>query len=163
MYTCPFDNIPTGAVADTYKTIAIIQVADTAGSRIRATKVVAGPADDTPADKTIGLRIMRVADVSAGSAGGGGTTIAAGSVPKKDAAAPDSPASLRIGPTSEPSTFEANPLWLGAMNDRGGIIDVWSEDSDKPHATQDQLLALQGAPRTAAAVRISGSIEFELY
>jgi hypothetical protein len=155
-FVVPFDNVATGAAADTYKTMAAIRVADTAGHRVRLRALHVGPADDAPVDKCLAIKISRVADVSAGGAG----TSTAVTPAKKDVASTAALASAGKNYTVEPTTYETEALWQGAINSRGAISMVWSAD-DAPVVGQDALVGVLMAPRDAAAVTVSGSLEFE--
>lgn len=160
-YSIPFKGT-TGASAGTYKTMAAVNVPNTAGLRIRVRAVSIGPADTAPNDRNWSVALYRVASVSSGSAGTPGTSIAAASIPKKDTSGPDSIAGGGTIYSAEPSTFEGNPLWQDDCNDRGGIIKEWDQNG-APKAIANQLMALRVAPRTANAAEISGTMEFEVY
>ena len=158
-YSIPFDDIPTGAVADGYKTIAAIVVPNTAGARVRLTAVEVGPADDTPADRNLAVKIARVAAITSGTPGTAGTTIAAGSVPKKETRSRDSLCSGKLNYSAEPTTYETYPVFQLAVNDRGLFVKEFGDDG--PVFELDQLCGLLAAPRAAAASRVSGTLEFE--
>ena len=160
-YTLEFDDIATGAVANTYKTLASLLVADTAGHRCRLRALTVGPADDSPPDVNIGLQLNRVSDISAGSAGTS-TAVSGANMAKRDPGSLDSIVTGGIDHSAEPTTYDTEPVWAGAINARGAIVKEWGE-AEAPIATQDMLLGLLVAPRTAAAVRCSGSLEFESY
>jgi len=160
-YSLTFDDVATGTVADTFTTFAAIIVADTAGHRCRLRSLCIGPSDDAPADLNVGIKLARIADVSGGSAGTG-TAVTTANMGKID---PGTPASLMSGKrdfTAEPTAYETEPLFAMGMNARGGLIKEWSEDG-APVVTQDQLLGLLACPRTTTAVKLSGSLEFEIY
>lgn len=163
IYRLPFDDIVTGAVADTFKTLAAILVADTAGHRVRLRNLIVGFAQDTPPDVPVALKIGRIADASAGTAGTAGNTVSTANMPKVD---PGSIACLMTGPRAysvEPTAYETEPLWSDDLNAHNGIIMPWPDPDERPRATQDMLIALLAAPRTAVAVAVSGTLEFEMY
>jgi len=161
-YALPFENISTSASASTYKTLAALLLADTAGLRIRL-RSLAIAAAATPTDATLAVQLKRVADVSAGGAGTPNATITTANIPKADANQANSPAS---GGTDyltggvEPSTYETNALFQMEFNSRGGLIKEWPP-SEGPMLNADQLLGLLVTNRAAAAVAVSGTLEFE--
>ena len=160
-YSYEFDDIPTGPTADLLKTFMQIIVADTAGLRCRIRSVALGPADNTASDENVVVKLKRINDVSAGGAGTAGTTISVANVIKKDRLIGDSPASVKLNYSSEPTTYEASG-WTIGVNGRGGFIKEWSEE-DAPVIGQDQAIGLLVAPRSTIAVRLSGSIEWESF
>lgn len=159
-YKMPFSDIATGAVADTFTTMATVVSADTTGYRYRVRSIEVGPADDTPSDANVAIRLERVADVSAGSAGSSADTVSAANMPKVDPSSRDSVMTGARAHSVEPSTFETEPLFQLDINVRGGFIKEWALE-DAPIAGQDMLIALRAAPRAGSAVRVSGAIEFE--
>ena len=58
--------------------------------------------------------------------------------------------------------YETEPLWKGEINAHGGAIKFWSEE-DAPEIGLDALLGLLAAPRTAAAVKLSGTLTYETW
>lgn len=163
LYTVPFDDVATGAVADTYKTMATIIVPDTtAGHRVRLRKLWLGPADNAPADLNLAIEIARIADFSVGTAGTAGTTITSTNMPKIDPGSVDAIFSAKIDYTAEPTAYEANPVWQGAMNIRAAMSEAFGED-EAPVAIRDQVLGILAAPRTAQAIRISGHALVEVF
>jgi len=158
-YTLPFTDVPTGAVADTAKTLAALIAADTAGYRCRLRKLVVGPADDAPADLNVALQIKRVDDVSAG---GAGTANSNPTPMPKDSLSRAAVITTGVDYVTggvEPTTY-GNTMWQIDINRRNSVIVEWPVD-DAPTINRDQLLGLLGAPRTAAAARLSGTLEFE--
>ena len=158
-FSLPFNDIPSGASADTFKTMATLIVADTAGHRIRVTSISVGPSDDAPADRNVAIHLKRIADRSAGTAGTAGTSIAAASIPKKETASRDTIVTAGLNYSVEPTTYETYPVFEMEINDRGGFIKEFGDDG--PVFERDQMCSLLAAPRAAAASRISGCIEFE--
>ncbi|MEK6798959.1 MAG: hypothetical protein AABZ12_08355 [Planctomycetota bacterium] len=159
-YTLPFDDVSTGAVADTYKTIAALIVANTAGHRCRVRKISVGFSDNAPADRNVGLRLQRIASLA--TAGTPGSTLSGANMPKKDTGSIDSLVTGARNYSVEPTTFETEPLWEMDINDRSGLVMEWGEE-EAPRAIQNQYLCVRAAPRAAAASALSGTIEFELY
>lgn len=155
-FSVPFSNVATGAVADTFTTIAGLLAADTAGYRCRLRSIQVGPGDDAPADLNVALRINRVNDVSGGGAG----TATAVTPQPKDSECRAAVIAGKHTYTVEPTTYETVPIWDCDMNRRNTIIKEWAAD-DAPVINRDQLLGLQAAPRTAAAATLSGTLEFE--
>jgi len=158
-YAVHFTDVPSGAVADTFKTIAALIAADTAGYRCRLRSLQVGPADDAPADLNVALQLQRVDDVSAGGAGTANSNPTP--VPKDSLAraAVISAGEDYVTGGVEPTTY-GNPLWQIDINRRNSVIKEWGVE-DAPVINRDQLLGLLAAPRTAAAVRLSGALEFE--
>lgn len=163
IYPVTWDDVATGAVADTYKTVASIIVPDTAGVRARIRSIRIASSDDTPTDKPVRVRIIRIADVSNGTAGTAATSISAANIPKLDPAGPVATFSAKLDYSVEPTTFETDALWQDAFNDRGGIDKTFCEEDARPSGIADQLLAVQVAPSTAAAIKTSGGINVEVY
>ncbi len=155
-FSAPFDNVASGAVADTYKTLAALVAADTAGYRCRLRSLTVGPADDAPADLNVSLKINRVDDVSAG---GAGTATAVTPAPK-DSLSRAAVITAGKAHSAEPTTYNTVPLWECEINLRNSLIKEWGAD-DAPVINRDQLLGLLVAPRTAAAATLSGVLEFE--
>lgn len=149
------DNVATGAVADTYKTLLAIVAANTAGYRARLLKLVVGPADDAPADLNVSLQLKRVDAVSGG---GAGTATAVTPVPM-DSLSRAAVITSGKNHTVEPTTY-GNPVWQGDMHCYNSLIQEWAPE-DAPVINKDQLLGLLAAPRTAAARTLSVWMEFE--
>lgn len=160
-YSLIFNDLPTGVVADVFTTLASLIVADTTGHRLRVRSLSIGPADDTPPDVNVAVQLARIADVSAGTAGTK-TAVTTGNMAKKDPSNVDSIVSGGRAYSVEPTTYETEPLYQEDINAHGGFIKEWGVD-DAPVAGQDMLIAVIAAPRTAAAVRLSGTIEFETF
>lgn len=164
-FSLPFNDIASGASINTFKTLVALLAADTAGLRIRLRSLSIGVSEDTPLDLAVGLQLTRVADISAGGAGTSDTTVATSAIAKKDAESADSPVSGKVDFVTsgvEPTTYESEPLWAIDFNRRGGVIKEWDAEN-APVIHRDQLLGLLVAPRTAAAVRLSGVLEFETF
>ena len=158
-FSLPFNDIATGAVADTFKTMAAIIVANTAGHRVRVTSLCCGPSDDAPGDRNIAIQLKRIASIAAGTAGTAGTTLTSAQVPKKETASRDTIVTAKLDYSVAPTTYETYPVFEMEFNDRGGFIKEFGDDG--PVFEKDQLCGILASPRTAAAVRISGNIEFE--
>ncbi len=161
MYKYEFDDLATGTVADTLKTMAQVLVADTIGLRVRIRSVSIGPADNAASDENIVVKCKRINDVSAGSAGTAAATVATTAVVKGDTLQPDSPASFKTDYSVEPTTYEPSSYTMAA-NGRGGFIKEWAPE-DAPVVGRDQAFGVLVAPRSTTAVRVSGCIEFESF
>lgn len=165
-YSFGFSSVvPGAAVADTYRTIAAIRLpANTPpiGVRARITQISLGFAQDAPADIPIGVKLVRIADVSAGGAGTPGLS---GTLTMKDPASLQNNFGITAGLnyTAEPTAYETGPLWAIDINDRNAVIKEWIMDDEKPKVIEDQIIGLLVAPRTSTVVEVSGCIEFELY
>lgn len=155
-YSVPFTDLATGTVANTFFTAASVVVAATLGHRARLRSLSVGPSDDAPADQNLALKISRIADLSAGTAG---TTTAQTPNPALSSS-PAAQAGGNVNYTAEPTAYESVPLWAIDINTRGSVIMQWSAD-DAPIAAQDQVLALLAAPRSTTAIRFSGCLVFE--
>jgi len=163
VYSIPFENVTTSAVAGTAETVAAVIVPAVAGSRVRILSVNVGPADATPQDQSFEVTLNRVDDVSAGGSGTAPTTIAAGSVPKFDSASAASPASGKTGLfTVEPTVYLTNRLWGSGLNNRAALIKEWVTN-EAPVIGFDQLAGILITPRSANAVVVSGTIVFESF
>lgn len=160
-YKFDFDDVASGAVADTYTTLAALIAADTAGYRARVLSITIGPSDNAPVDKNVAVKLSRIADVSAGGVGTR-TAVAGSAVSKADTESVDSTISAGHTYTAEPTTYEGRAVWQGAFNARGGIIKHWDKE-DAPVIQRDQLIGLLVAPRDAAALTLSGTIEYETF
>jgi hypothetical protein len=158
-YSLPFNNISTGAVADTFKSIAALIVANTVGHRARIRKLTVGFADDAPADRNVSIRLHRTNNATAGTAG---STITTAAMPKKDSNSIDSLMSAGLNYSAEPTTFETHPVWQDELNDRNGLVVEWDEEQ-APKVTQNQTMGFTAAPRAAFASILSGTVEFEIY
>jgi len=158
-YTLTFTDVPTGVVADTFKTIAAIIAANTTGHRARIRSLQVGPADDAPADLQCAMRLERTNNATAGTPG---SSVTAANIAKKDTGALDCLMTGGRNYSAEPTTFETEAQWQLDFNARGGFVKEWEADM-APKFGPNQTLCVRAAPRTTTAVRISGSIEFELY
>lgn len=161
-WTIPFNNVSTGNNADTADTMVSAIVPDTAGSRIRVRAISIGAATDSPTDVPFGVKLQRIADVSAGAAGTAGSSITAANIPKHDSLQADAPCSAGIAYTAEPTTYETHALWQTEMNARDSLIKEWLPD-EAPVASRDQLMGLLVTPRTAVALIVSGSMTVESF
>lgn len=159
-YAVNCDDVATGAVADTFKTLLAIIAADTAGYRARLLKLIVGPSDDTPQDLNVALRLNRVDDVSAGGAGTANSNPTPRPIDSLSRAAVITAGEDYITGGAEPTTYGTVPIWQAEMNRRNTLIQEWVPD-EAPVINRDQLLGLLAAPRTAAAARLSVSFEFE--
>jgi len=154
-----WNNVASGASADTYLTVAsVIAAAGTSYmGRIRAINV--GPADDAPADLNISIKMSRIADVSAGGAGTK-TAISAANMPRAISYTADGILTGGHTYSVEPTAYETYPIFVTDMNLRGGFFKEWGID-DAPWIMNDQLIGVLIAPRTAAAATTSGTITYE--
>jgi len=159
-FVLPIQNLDTGAVADTYVTLAALIAADTAGHRCRLRAICVGPSDDAPDDKNCSVQVIRIADVSAGTAGTK-TNVTAAAMPRPDSGQRDGVITGGLDYTVEPTTYETYPLWQMDFNIRSGFLKEWPDVDAAPQISRDQLLGFRFAPRAAAAVTVSGTIEFE--
>jgi len=158
-YKATFQDWETSAVADDYETAISIIVADTAGHRVRLRSLQVGQSDDSPTDENYSVRITRADRTGDGTAG---STIAAANVPKVDPSSLDCIATVGLAYTVEPSTLDTEESWAIECNSRGGFIKEWEPDM-AIIANQDTILCVQIAPRAAAAIQLSGTIEFETF
>lgn len=133
-YKLPFlESIGAGS---TVKTLVGLTVPDVVGNRFRLRRISMGGAD-SPFDTSVRIRVQRILDLSAGSAGS-----ATAKTPSK--VDPGSVASIVTGTvnyTAEPTTYEANEVWASGVNHRGTIISGWDE-LDAPVFLQDQFCGI---------------------
>jgi len=160
LYTVPFDDVRLSTSADAYKTLVALILAASSGYRIRLRELGIGPADDSPQDESIVVDIARIASVSGGSAGTAATTIAVGSVAKRDLDMEESPASAKIDYSVEPTTYETYSLFTVGLNQRGTIVVPFDAFS-APMIREDQHLALRAACRDTVGPYVSGYLAFE--
>ena len=158
-YSLTFNDVATGAAADTFKTLAALIAADTAGHRCRLRALNVGPADDGPSDLNVELKIARIADVSAGGAGTT-TAVTAANMGRPESVQRDGVITGGRNYTVEPTAYETEPLWTHGMNIRGGFFKEWGVE-EAPVLETDQILGLLAAPRSAAAIRLSGTLIYE--
>lgn len=156
-YKVVASDVVSGAVADTFKTLMALIVANTAGHRLRLRSLSVGPSDDTPLDLPVAVRVNRTNNAAAGTVGSSQTTA---QVAKTDPDSRDALSTVGLSYSAEPTTYEAYPQFQMDFNLRGGFIKEWSAE-DAPRAKQNQTLGILVAPRTAAAVRVTISAEFE--
>lgn len=158
-YILDFAGLATGAVADTYKTLASLIAADTLGHRVKLRKLTIMPASANPVDENCAVQLKRIADVSAGTPGTK-TAVSAASISKFDPETIDSLVSGGINYTVEPTTYETRALWQASFNMRAGLVKAWPED-EAPKICRDQLLGLLAAPEDNSALDLNGSLEFD--
>ncbi len=162
-FSLPFEALGTGAVLDVYTTMAAVIVDDTQGHRIRVRGIHVYPADPNPLDHNIGVHLDRIADISAGSAGTLGDTVAKADMPHHDPGSVDSLVLGRRNYSVEPTVFETESLFVGGFHMRGGLINERFDDDEKYVCTRDMLIALRCAPRASVIMTVSGVILFEVY
>jgi hypothetical protein len=63
---------------------------------------------------------------------------------------------------AEPTAYATYPPFTLGVHTQGGFIKEWDEDS-APALDGGNVLGILIAPRAAAAVRVSGTMEFETY
>lgn len=166
-YSIPF-KVTSGASAGTYKTVAALPIPNTAGLRLRVRSLTIGPADAAPNDRNFNVALRRIASVSSGANSTTGTAITAVNLPKKDTgqrnifALADGTNVAYTNYTTEPTTYESNPVWQDDYNDRGGIIKEWDERG-APKFLANQLVGVCIAPRAAFTGEVSGTLEIEEY
>jgi len=164
MIIIPFDDIASGGSANVYKTIAAVKVDNTTGARIRIRTLNVASSDDNPLDEAIRVQLIRIADVSAGSAGTFATTITAVNLPRTNPNDPDPFALARLNYSAEPTVFDTHPHDQWSFNDRGFLVDRWEQhDDDWPVALTDQLIALRIALSVASTAKVTGKIGFEMF
>lgn len=159
-YMMTFSDIASGAVADTFKTIASIINANTAGHRHRVRSLYIAPSQDAPTDVNIALKLSRTSNATAGTAG---STVTAANMPKVD---PNSLTCLMTGGRNysvEPTVYDTEPMLQADFNARGGFYKEWLDPDSMPRTTLNQTTGLLVAPRTAVAVNLSGFIEYEIF
>lgn len=163
LYDIAFEDFATSATGDTYKTAVACHATNTLGHRYKLREVDVQAADDTPLDKNLAVQIKKVLDVSAGSAGTPGTTIAAADLSKRDTLQIDAPFGAGIEyPTTPPSSYKTEAIKQWEFNAHGGLIYGWSF-ADAPVCNRDELLGVLVAPRAAGAIQTSGGMTIETF
>lgn len=165
-FSLPFEALATGVTLDVYKTMAALIVDDTQGHRIRVRGFHAFAADPNPLDHNMGVRLDRIADLSAGSEGtpgGSPDPVAKADMPHHDPGSVDSLVAGERNYSVEPAAFETEPLYVGGFHMRGGLINERFDDDEKYVCTRDMLIALRFAPRASVEMLVSGVILFEVY
>lgn len=161
IYTASFEDFLIGAVADTFSTAIAMLIPDTtAGHRARIREISISPAVNATYDNYIAIKIARVEDVSAGTAGTAGATIAAADMNRMD---PDGRIPFWTCPIEysvEPTAYDAKEVWGAGMHGYMTYEHYW-EEKMAPVALRDQLLGVLLAPRAAADGAFSGTITME--
>lgn len=155
MYVVTFDGIASGAVVGTYKTMAIIKAANTAGHRGRLRAIVLGFNDEAAQDINMALRIART-----NNAGDGTGTAQTPAQLDPGMRATDLTAKINL--TAEPTTYESTFLFEGGLNSRGAFSFAWPVDK-APLWGINQALGLLVSPGEAVAVKMAGALYFEQY
>jgi len=155
IYYFTIDDAVTGAVADDYTTMIGLKAVNTVGHRGRLLQLIIGPADDTPQDLNLGVRVNKTDNTADGTA----TSVASANIPKADDHARNSIMTAYHTYTVEPTTYGTYPLYQTNINRRGGIIQTW--DRDGPTWGPNETLGILLAPRTAAAARVSITLVWE--
>jgi len=159
--TAVYSDIVIAAAKDTYVTCIGIIVPATQGYGARLRGFTVGMADETAQDIQMSVKINRIDDVSAGSAGTPGTTIAAANLARPYSYQGNGLLTVGVNYVgAEPSTYNTNANFLMDFNSRGGYSHYFQE-YDAPFVGEDQILALLVAPRVATAAQVSGTIIFE--
>ncbi len=158
-YKLSFSNIASGAVADTFKTIAAIIAAATVGHRARLLSLQIGPAGDTPTDVAVAVKLNRTNQATAGTC----TAVTAANMAKADKLSLDCLMSGGRNYTVEPTTYDTEAPFQLDFNLRGGFLKEWVDPNQMICWGPSQTFGLLIAPRTAVAVEVSGTLEFEIY
>lgn len=163
LYTLTAQDVATGAVADTFKSMLALLAAATAGHRGRLLKLDIGPSSDAAADRNFGVRVAR----SNRTTDGTDTTVTSANLGKCDPHSRDSIMTGGRDYTVEPTTLETEDLWAGDFNGRGGLLQVWDKDEapswgDRATGNGQSLLVLM-APRTDAADSFTITVTWEEY
>lgn len=161
-YTAPAEDVATLAVDNSYKTVLLIRNPNTAGMRFRLRRLRITPADNSPQDLNVGVRIMRIADYAGGTAGTSVSTITAVNMPKKDTNGPIADQLADIDFSDEPTVYESNALFTDGINVRGGIPIWWEEEEAFKFAT-NQACGILIAPRGTTIARLNVHAGFERY
>ena len=159
-FSLTFDAVDTGAAADTFKTIAALIAADTAGFRCRLRSLSIGCSEDAPVDEPMAVQLKRVSDVSAGGAGTADSNPTPAPRDTLQVASIITTGEDYITGGVEPTAYATEPVWAFEFNLRNSFIKHWEPD-DAPIINRDQLLGLLATPRNATARELSGTLEFE--
>jgi hypothetical protein len=153
-FILPFAGVATGVVADTYKTIVAAIAADTLGYRFWINYLAVFADDATPLEHNLALKLCRIADVSAGSAGTGTALTPV----KPDDLGLASIITAKTNCTVEPTTYESTDLLVGGRHAKAGFVWQWDDIEGAPVANRDQLIGLLAAPKSTTAVTVRGEM-----
>lgn len=156
-YKLKVDGIATGAVANTFKTLLGLKLADTAGHRARLRRLIVGGGGGAPQDLQVSLRLRRADNTTDGTK----TDVNVNTIGSAD----DGQIASRIAAigknyTDEPTTYETGTLGLAAVNTRSTLVMEWGPD-DAPVWGPNQSLCLEGAPGSATAATLEVAAEWE--
>jgi len=153
-----FDDFASG-VTDAYKTAAAVVANDDDKARFRIRSIDVGPSDDVPPDANLSVILNRIADLSAGTVGVS-TGITAANLQRSNVNSQDPLATGETDYSTEPTTFETDPVWQMDINAHAGLPKFFDKKT-APVINRDQLIGIRVASRTGTAIKCSGTIEFE--
>ena len=162
LYDIAFEDFATSATINTYLTAVACNATDTIGHRYRLRELDVHSADDTPVDKNLAVQVKRVENVTGGTTGTPGTTIAAGDMQRRDTLSVACPFGAGIEYTVEPTVYETIAIKQWEFNAHGGLIYGWSV-ADAPVCNRNQLIGVLVAPRANGALQVSGGIAIETF
>lgn len=157
-YTIPFSDIPTGAVADTLKTMVTAIAADTAGYRFWVDKLIVGFSDNAPTDVPVEVALQRVDDVSAGGVGTANAAVVPALRDSLQLASIITAGEDYVTGGVEPTTYATVALYQGELNAHAEVSEVWYWENTPIVCNRDQLCGLLCGPRNATAVRVTGEL-----
>jgi len=160
-YNLIFEDVASDAVANQFMTAAAIIASANAGYRARLRSFTIGFSDDAPVDLALCVKINRIDDVSGGGAGTK-TAVTVGNMGRPHNEQRDGVISGGVDYTVEPTVYRTEELFVTDLNTRGGFSKSWGIE-DAPMIDNDQILGLLVAPRSAVAIRVSGTLVFEEY
>lgn len=157
LHLTKIDGLATGAVANTYITLASLKFADTAGHRGRLRRLILSGGGGSPQDLQVSIKIQRTDN----NADGTSSAINVNTIAQKDAlTAASNVAAIGSNFTVEPSNKATAVLGGGSFNTRSGLVLEWGPD-EAPIWGRNQTLVIQGAPGTATAANLQAELLWE--
>ena len=129
----------------------------TDGHRGRLLQLIVGPADDTPADLNVAIRVNVTNQDTAGTPG---TSVTAANIPKADPNQRDSVMTGVRNYSAEPTTYETYSRWQSEFNRRGALMMAWTRD-EAPQWGPSKTLGILCAPRSANAASLTITVIWE--
>lgn len=156
-YSVKVDGISTGAVANTYKTVLGLKLANTTGHKARLRRLVVGGGGGAAQDLQVSVKIDRTGNTTDGTS----TSVNVATILQHEA---DSVASNinAIGKnyTAEPTTLAGDAGAGGSLNTRGALVLEWPEGKG-PEWGINQTLCILAAPGAATAATLDIGVEWD--
>lgn len=150
MFHCKVEGIATGAVANTFKTVLALKLADTLGHVATLRKLIIGGGGGAPLDKQVSLRLRKTNLDGDGTS----TPVNVNTIGKsRETQIASRIAAIGKNFTVEPTTMGTETYGGGAINDRGGLVLELPGD-DGVTWGKGETLCLEAAPGEATAVNL---------